>query len=197
MKRKLWYKATTWDRKGNILSGEEQPARSFLSLWNKIVWCHMVQPPVLSCPTTDIDGNYWPAGQGDTGHNFNMKGLANNSRLGIVIGTGDTPVTISDYALAALINQGFGPGQMDYLVTNIYTPVVSDPNCDFFMSRQFANNSGGLITVKESGIYMLVERGIGPLTENNCCCIRDVFLTPQDVPDGGGITVEYTLRVTE
>ncbi|MBN2239956.1 MAG: hypothetical protein JW712_09275 [Dehalococcoidales bacterium] len=197
MKRQLWYKATTFDRKRNLLAGEERPARSFLGLWNKIIWCQVVQPYHLSCPTTDIDGAYWPAGKGDTGHNFRMNGEADNARLGIVIGTSDTPVSISDYRLGQQINQGHEAGQMDYLVTTIHAPVVSDPNCDLLISRQMANNSGSMITVRESGIYMLVERGISPYTEHNCCGIRDVFSTPLDVPDGGGITVEYTLRVTE
>ena len=96
-----------------------------------------------------------------------------------------------------MIAQGFGAGQMDYMAQIINASVVADPNCDFFMSRQMANNSGGLITVRESGIYATMDRSMSPFSTAQGCVVRDVFAVPQDVPDGGGITVEYTLRVTE
>ena len=146
---------------------------------------------------TDINGISWPLGVGTSGNNFRMNAGAENAAMGIVIGTSNTPVAISDYRMGALIAQGFGAGQMDYMAMVINASVVADPNCDFFMSRQMANNSGGLITVRESGIYVMMERSLSPFTAAYGCGVRDVFGTPQDVPDGGGITIEYTLRVTE
>ncbi len=198
MKRELWYKAIVWGRNGKVLSEEEKRARSFLGLWNKILWTQIAGasfPGTLM--VTDINGSGWALGVGTSGNNFSMNGGAENTNRGIVIGTSNTPVAISDYRMGALISQGLGAGQMDYMAQVINASVVSDPSCDFFMSRQMANNSGGLITVRESGIYVMMERSLSPFSTAYGCGIRDVFGTPQDVPDGGGITIEYTLRVTE
>jgi hypothetical protein len=197
MKRQLWHKAIVRDRNGKFLSQEEDKSRSFLGLWNKMIWTQMTGASYPALMVTDINGNSWPLGVGTSGNNFRMNGGAENPNMGVVIGTGNTPVDVSDFRLAALIAQGFGAGQMDYMAMVINPSVVADPNCDFFMSRQMANNSGGLITVRESGIYIMMERSLSPFTAAYGCGVRDVFTTPQDVPDGGGITVEYTLRVTE
>jgi len=197
MKRELWYKAIVQDHNGKVLSKEEEKSRSFLGLWNKMIWTQMTGASYPALMVTDINGNSWPLGVGTSGNNFRMNGGAENPNMGVVIGTSDTPVDVSDYRLGALIAQGFGVGQMDYMAMVINASVVADPNCDFLMSRQMANNSGGLITVRESGIYVMMERSLSPFTAAYGCGVRDVFTTPQDVPDGGGITIEYTLRVTE
>ena len=197
MIRDLWYKATVHDDKGGIIAQEEEKSRSFLSLWNKMIWTQITGASYPALMVTDINGNGWALGVGTGGNNFRMNGGAENPNMGIVIGTSDTPVNVSDYRLSGLITQGFGAGQMDYMAMVINPSVVADPNCDFFMSRQMANNSGGLITVRESGIYVMMERSLSPFTTAYGCGVRDVFTTPQDVPDGGGITMEYTLRVTE
>ena len=197
MKRELWYKALVRDRNGKVLSKEEEKSRSFLGLWNKMTWTQMTGASYPALMVTDINSNPWPLGVGTSGNNFRMNGGAENQSMGIVIGTGNTPVDVSDFRLAALIAQGFGVGQMDYMAMVINPSIVAGPDCDFFLSRQMANNSGGLITVRESGIYVMMERSLSPFTAAYGCGVRDVFDTPQDVPDGGGITVEYTLRVTE
>ncbi len=197
MRRELWYKATVRDRNGKVLSQEEKKSRSFLGLWNKMIWTQMTGASYPALMVTDINGISWPLGVGTSGNNFRMNAGAENAAMGIVIGTSNTPVAISDYRMGALIAQGFGAGQMDYMAMVINASVVADPNCDFFVSRQMANNSGGLITVRESGIYVMMERSLSPFTAAYGCGVRDVFGTPQDVPDGGGITIEYTLRVTE
>ena len=198
MKRELWYKAIVRDRDGKVISQEERKSRSFLSLWNKMIWTQMAGASFpASLMVTDINGSGWALGVGTSGNNFRMNGGAENPNMGIVIGTSDTPVDVSDYRLGALIAQGLGAGQMDYMAMVINASVVADPNCDFLMSRQMANNSGGLITVRESGIYVMMERSLSPFTAAYGCGVRDVFTAPQDVPDGGGITIEYTLRVTE
>jgi len=197
MKRELWHKAIVRGRNGKVLSQEERKSRSFLGLWNKMIWTQMTGASYPALMVTDISGNSWPLGVGTSGNNFRMNGGAENPNMGIVIGTSNTPVDVSDYRLGVLIAQGFGVGQMDYMAMVINASVVADPNCAFLMSRQMANNSGGLITVRESGIYVMMERSLSPFTAAYGCGVRDVFTTPQDVPDGGGITVEYTLRVTE
>ncbi|MBN2241001.1 MAG: hypothetical protein JW712_14620 [Dehalococcoidales bacterium] len=192
MNRKLWYKAITHNREGNVLSTEEQPARSFLGLWNKLIWAQMAQADVAAWrKVKDFNGHDFYYSKGQSGWNFRMNGPVDSTYYGIVIGTGNSPVTVSDFRLANQLENG----QMNHLVTVIADPAVTGPNCDFMVSRQFINVSGWLITVKETGIYVWLDRT--PSIYSYGCAVRDVFSVPQDIPDGGGITIEYTLRVTE
>jgi len=198
-RRELWYSVVVRDPYGKIISRERRRSHSFLKQWNQLVACQMVPWNSFGFPSIKAtDGSDWCAGIGTHGYNFRMNGYANYDDFGIVIGTGNTPVDVSDHALESQIRQGTGPGQMDHLVCTVAASIVSDPNCDFLVSRSFANNSGASITVRESGIYAWMERCVSPFTwYARGCMVRDVFGTPQAVPDGGGITVNYTLRVTE
>src|SRR4030042_6259500 len=115
MKRELWYKAIVRDRNGKVLSQEEKKSRSFLGLWNKIIWTQMTGASYPALMVTDINGSSWPLGVGTSGNNFRMNAGVENAAMGIVIGTSNTPVAISDYRMGALIAQGFGAGQTDYM----------------------------------------------------------------------------------
>ncbi len=195
MKPELWYSVVVRDRNGKVISQERRRSRSFLKAWNQVV-CAQMYPfntSVSSTLITITGESRWPFAASE---NFRMNGPAGNTNYGIVVGTGSTPVTVTDYALDALIPQGLGAGQMDYLACSVADASVSDPHCSFVVSRSATNNSGGSITVRETGIYMIAQR-LSPTTNYYCCGARDVLGTPQEVPDGGSITVNYTLRVSE
>ena len=81
---------------------------------------------------------------------------------------------------------------MQYLICTIDDAVVAAPSCSFVVHRTFANNSGGLITVEEAAIYM---KGSAPTWYY--CGVRDVLTVPQAVPNGGAITIDWTIGVTE
>jgi hypothetical protein len=63
--------------------------------------------------------------------------------------------------------------------------------CSFQTERVIVNNSGAQINVREAAIYMVAYRY--PTTGTEICASRD--LISQDVPDGGSITVTYTIRI--
>jgi len=195
-RRRLWYSVTIRDRYGKVLSRERRRAHSFLKQWNQFIWYFhfggTIYPKITTGSATKLDSH---------DNNFLMNGGEGDASLGIVIGTGNTPVAIDDYAMAAQIAEGYSSGQMHHLATSIATSVVSPPNCGFLVSRIIVNNSGGLITVRESGLYHQHSYRWGPVAYQfyfySSCGVRDVFTTPQDVPDGGSITVNYTLQVTQ
>jgi hypothetical protein len=188
MKRGLWYKAIVRDRDGKVLSQERKKSRSMLGNWYRILYAHMASTSTSSVHTS---GNSW--GVTSFGDNWKFAAAANEDYIGIVIGTGLAAVTIDDYKLESQIMQGMGPGQMRHLASTPGWPSVAGSNCDFLTSRTFLNNSGNSITVRESGIYCRVK---GPTYYGYACIVRDVLATPQDVPDGGSITIDYTLRIT-
>jgi hypothetical protein len=187
MKRELWYSVVVRDRHGKIVSRERRKSKSFLKQWNQLVYVQFSQ---ASISITDTDG----VARNMVAHSvsFQMNGPAGNLDFGLVVGTGETAVTINDYSLEALIAEGAGVGQLNYNACDVAAYVVSAPNCSFIVSRAAINNSGVLITVKESGL----NSRCWDTTSRSICGVRDVFGTPQDVPDGGSIIVNYTMRVT-
>ena len=195
MKKTLWYEVIVRDYHGKVISCERGGAHSFLKQWNEFIWYFhclgTIYPKITTGSATKLDSH---------DNNFRMNAGEGDASLGIVIGTDNTPVAIDDYAMGAQIAEGYGAGQMHHLANSIATSVVSPLNCGYLISRIIVNNSGGLITVRESGLYHQHSYRYGPVAYQfyfySSCGVRDVFTTPQDVPDGGSITVNYTLQVT-
>jgi len=193
MKPELWYSVVVRDRHGKVLSRERRKSRSFLKQWNQLVY---VQMSHFDAPTgfaiTTTAGASIPIISRAT--NFAMRAVEGDDDYGIRVGTGNTPVAIDDYALETPIAEGTGAGQMQHLVCTVADYVVSAPSCYFVVSRLIVNNSPAEITVREAAIYVQMERS--NYTQVFGCATRDIFVTPQAVPIGGAITVDWTIQVT-
>ena len=186
MKHELWYSVVVRDRHGKIVSRERHRSRSFLKQWNQFGYIQVTGASLAVRDTSGVLGS----SEGPNAMNFRLSSSGIGADYeGLVIGTGNTAVAIDDYAMEAQIMEGAGAGQMNYQACTIAESVVSAPNCGFIVSRAFVNNSGADITVRESGLYMNCAAA-------RCCGVRDVFETPQAVPNGGSLSVNYTLRVT-
>jgi hypothetical protein len=103
---------------------------------------------------------------------------------GIVIGSGTTPPTRTDYALVAKIAHGSGTGQIYY---NRQTyELLTDYS--FRLNREFTN-AGSDLSVAEAGlIYQLYVSSGTPCL---ILLLRDTFTTIS-VTTGNGIRVRYT-----
>jgi hypothetical protein len=121
-------------------------------------------------------------------YKFSVFAPDNTSTYGIVVGTGTTTPTNSDYKLETQIAHGTASGQLDYGAHSRTESKVVGSNVDFVISRTFYNGSGASITVKEIGIYCQSE-------SYYFCLVRDV-ITPIDVANTQTLTVQYTLRTT-
>jgi len=184
MKHELWYSVVVRDRNGKVISRERRRSRSFLKAWNQLVYVQMAQ---TALDITGTDGS--PRSASPHEDNFKMGASAGVTTSGIRVGVGNTAVAIDDYAVETPIVEGVGVGEMNHLICTVATSVVAAPSCSFVVSRSIVNNSAAEITVREAGIYMLMY--IYPF-----CATRDVFGTPQAVPVGGTITVNWTIKVT-
>jgi len=185
MKHELWYSVVVRDRHGKVISRERRRSKSFLKQWNQVVYVQMAQTSLAGF----IDTGNTPQTLGISAANFKMGAPVGTTTYGIRVGTGNTPVAIDDYALEAPIAEGGGGGQMNHLICTIATSVVAAPSCSFLVSRTITNNSGSEITVREAAIYMAAGPSYG-------CGVRDVFVTPQAVPNGGSITIDWSIQVT-
>jgi hypothetical protein len=120
---------------------------------------------------------------------FYMNTFTQVAKNGIVIGTGNTAVASTDYALETRIISGVASGQIEHF-SNIFTNVaVAAPNASFTVNRIFRNGSGGSITIKEIGIYALS----GTYT---FCIVRDVLSVPVTMSDGDYLKITYTFQIT-
>jgi len=185
VKHELWYSVVVRDRNGKVISRERRRARSFLKQWNQIIYVQMAQTSLNITDNNGVSQSIEPFGG-----RLQMRYIAGDTKLGIVVGLASDAVAIDDYALGSLIAEGTGVNQMNYLICTVATSVVAAPSCYFIVSRSIVNNSAAEITVREAGIHATLESGkYGLMT-------RDVFGTPQAVPIGGTITVNWAIKVT-
>jgi len=117
------------------------------------------------------------------------------SSHGIVVGTGTTAPTNTDYKLEAQIPHGTATGQLDHDAHDVIQgPTEVAGNVDYIFRRNFYNGSGASITVNEVGIYCLSRDTDG--VYRYFCLVRDVLPTSVTVGAGYTLTVKYTLRTT-
>lgn len=127
---------------------------------------------------------------------------ANQSWLfDIVVGTGDTAFSADDYALAALISDGTGSGQLSHQATTrgalAYTATPGSEKWTLSISRMFNNNSGDSIAVKEAGLATnaFTYPFNGASITANIYNERSVLSPMVVVPDGGRIIVTYAISM--
>jgi hypothetical protein len=116
---------------------------------------------------------------------------AGDTSAGIVLGSSDTLVSLSQYSLGALISHGTGSGQIQYLATTVET-LSKDTTWLFRIVRTFTNNSGASVTVREIGLYVRLGLSSSPYYYS-CMLARDVPASPISVPNGSTLTVRYII----
>lgn len=188
----LLIRAVVRDPDGKILSDtREKPAGSFVIQLLEFIYI-LGLAPATSAERTSTDGGerriYF--GSIPCWYQFNIDTPANISGFGIVVGTGDTAVTNTDYKLDTQLTEGAGVGNITHGVMIIGDVAVVGANVDMVLKRTFTNNTGLLITVKEAGV-------VTAYTDDKFhLIIRDVLAPPIDVPDKCSLTIYYTLRTT-
>ncbi|GAI91440.1 unnamed protein product, partial [marine sediment metagenome] len=184
----LTYTVEVRDKEGRVLQHISAPSRSYVQGWNKLV---NVGASGASKTITDTAGNpiVIPI------HAVDLKLDAGIAAIlwGLRVGKGTTAVAITDYALETPCLEGTGLDEFNHQAVTFTEPLVAGPTCSFTVKRTMINNSGALISgIKELGAY----NGHAGVGSGSVLGFRDVLGTAVDVPDGGAITVEYTLGVT-
>ena len=190
------------DKYGKIIRKLERKSESLLNNFMEMLTSAMVLAPYS---LKDVGGNdrtvslFVPSTSETPVELTPMDVLAGDDidSYGIQVGTGTTPVTSQDYALASKISHGSASGQLDYGACSLETKAITNNTSYARYRRDFTNLSGATITVNEIGLVAKHKRVIGATTEGEWyfLIIRDV-ITAVDVPDGGTLTVRYEIRVT-
>ena len=128
-----------------------------------------------------------------SGYHWSLNAPVDGDTYGIVVGTDNTAETNTDYVLGTQIADGSGAGQLDYSSHTWTDAAEVGANVDMYVQRPFINNSGGGITIEETGIYVTVQDS--GATQRYFCIVRDTT-GGVTVNDGQTCTVEYLFRTT-
>ena len=164
-------------RRGRVLKRYPfQECHSLLKGFIQILYTQMAHNGAV---IKDIDG-IMQTGSSNT-YNLSMA-CTSQTNWSIVIGTGTTVVTITDWKLASQITSN--------IVHQTPTFAVENPDSSTWrlaISRGFTNNTGAVVNVKEVG-------GIGSFKEGNEYVLLDRTL--YDVSFQTGETLTLTYRIT-
>jgi hypothetical protein len=175
---------TVRDKNGRITHREEMVSRSFVRQWLELLYIQALSVFYYTGYTVkDIYGVLQEVSR--SGTNFTCNAGIGEQRYGVVIGTGTTAPDINDYQMESLIEHGTGVGQMECSAVTFGAPATDGTTSQFTVTRDFANNSGGVITVREIGLYV---RG----STSYYLGIRDAVNIA--VPDGETLTVNYRIQ---
>jgi hypothetical protein len=126
------------------------------------------------------------------GSTFTNLGIVNNTTYGIEVGTGSSAESFESYALTTLVASGNGSGQLAYSAQNATTMSYESGTKTWTVTfaRIFNNNSGGAITITETGmVYYNVGAG-------NFLFCRDLLASSVEVANTAQLTVTYTMSYT-
>jgi len=184
----LSYTVEVRDKEGQIIKCISAPSRSYVEQWNQLINLQASQ----STKTVKDTGGTDRACEPDA-RTLRADGVITQVARGIRVGKGTTAVAIDDYALETPLAEGVGVDQLNHQQMIFSLPAVAAPSCSFTARRTMINNSGATISgINEIGCYHESKNGalwyfLG---------FRDVLPGPVSVPNGGSITVIYTIAAT-
>lgn len=184
MKVKFLIDFENFDKNGKRYNKKTFEANSLVKGFLYILFCENKNASVYIVDTSSssqyIDGSL---------NVFNITAPINNSLYGIVVGSNNTAVSISDNKLNTQISHGTGAGQLSHQAVDFPEAVnVSGSDCRFQIHRDFINNSGGSITIQEIGLY-------SKSYYSKYICF-DRTLSSKTIPNTEGASVTYTMLIS-
>ncbi|MBA7700468.1 hypothetical protein ES703_109182 [subsurface metagenome] len=180
---------TVKDKNGKVTDHRVMRSKSFVRQFLELLWVQAFQIPYPAPysvkDTSNTSRNIWGSSR-----TFGSTAASGDVTHGIIVGTGSTAPTIDDYAIETLIDHDASPptaGRLQYGAVAFGAPASDATTSQFTITRDFANASGGAITVNEIALYV---KGYGATTYY-FMAIRDVIAGGISVPDGQTLTVNY------
>ena len=177
---KIEIQAVLTDPDGNVI--RRYPWKRANSLLKQFIQILMTQLSSTSQTVTETDGTTTDGAENAS--NLDCAAAAAATTKGIVIGTGETAVTMTDYKLQTQV------------ITNITHAAVTfateNPDASIWraaISRGFTNNTGATLSVKEVGLYCNFTG-----TTIYVCIDRTLYAV--DVPSGVTLTLTYRITIS-
>jgi hypothetical protein len=194
------------DKTGKLLKSFETPAKSWLRQFITILKGEFATRSGTSIGHGNVNvvdesgtarGYPYHSSYAAATYYMNLSTLADAGDVthGVIVGTSDTPNTLTTYALGGKINHGTGSEQLLYgaeTAEDVTNPSGND--LQFRITRTFTNNSGATVTVKEVGLLARKHDKDG--NPRSFLIARDVLPSPVDVPDGATLTIRYVVKIT-
>jgi len=208
-----YWEIEVYDKNGKLISKHRQPCRSLLANFIRIFRGMLLGKggytgtdtgTKASCSVKKYNGTEdtayteWYAGDYpySGGTVMGAKAEDNDDSYGIMVGSGTKAVEIDDYSLESKISHGTGSGQLDYDTHSISISEEAG-QVKVEITRAFKNASGTTVTVSEVGLGVrnYWKDSSAVRKDLKFLIVRDVLDTPQDVLDGGSLTVKITIIV--
>lgn len=202
----LAYEIAVYDKDGNLKEHREEEAKCLVANFLKMLRSYYIlgvpsgyatAHTMETTPVVDITGvvknvapdTYSKWAPAILPGGFRAMGGEGNDLFGIVIGSGDVAVALSDYALQSKISNGSGPGQLAYGAVTI--PDVSETGNEMVMRirRFFENRGSESVEFSEIGLY---HEYTHPAT-GYVMSMRDVLPQPVSLAPGEGCVVVYKI----
>ena len=189
----LSYKVELTDKDGRVIQREEGPSHSYVRQWNEILHLQAAAIYIGGGGTVKMTDGSTESNAYYSVRSFRCDAGIGVDRSGLRVGKDSTPVSIHDYTLGAPIAEGTGLHQLQHQLTYFTGPSVAGSTLSFTMQRSFVNHSGAPVSgIQEIGSYIEFT---GSMLGRVALGFRDVLGSSFSIPDGGSITVTYTLKV--
>jgi len=188
------YRVVVRDAKGKIKYIEEAPSKSFILNFLYVWWLCFNLNTTDSVSVTSSSGAQTTMTLIQPMGWYNWYDGPSAPYSGIQVGSGTSSPSASSPYLESLITSGTGSGQLSYGSDIVTSPSISSNPATLQISKTFTNNSGGTVTVGEIGLAMQL-RNDNTSQYQAALMVHDVLSSAVSVPNGGTITVTYTLQV--
>lgn len=181
---------TVKDKDGKVTEHRVMRSKSFVRQFLELLWIQAFQIPEVA-PYNMRDTANALQDICESYSTFAADGGVGVVTHGIIVGTGSTAVTIDNYQIETLIDHDAAPptaGRLQYGAVTFGAPASDATISQFTITRDFANASGGAITVNEIALYV---KGYKFMTTYYFMIIRDVIAGGIAVPNGQTLTVNY------
>lgn len=182
---------TVKDKDGKIVNHKVIKSKCFVKQFIQLLWVKLNDlPGTTPLSVRDITNTLRDVPNLD--YIFQCDGPAGDVTYGIIVGTGTTAPTINDYKIETIVPHGGVANQLNYALTAIAAAASDATTSQVTISRNFANASGGDITVNEIALYNKISI---PFDDWRGMTIRDVISGGIVVANGQTLTVNYREQV--
>lgn len=191
------------DKEGKVVSRGAQKSQSYVRQFLDLLLVKFLDVPACN-PMQIRDINNTLVDVSNASIVLATNAAAGDVTMGIIVGTGNTAPTITDYAIQTIIphdSGAHGAGTMQYGAVTYGAPASDATTSQFTITRNFANATVGAITVNEIALYV---KAITPIPWSgaeatqivrNLMTIRDVIAGGITVAAGQTLTVNYRPQV--
>lgn len=188
------YRVVVRDKNGKIKYIEEAPSKSFILNFLYVWWLCFNLNTSDSVSTTNSSGSETSMTTTQPMGWYNWVNGGAKPYSGIQVGSGTSSPSASSPYLESLISSGTGSGQLSYGSDSVTSPSTSSDPGEITITKTFTNSSGGSVTVGEIGLAPQI-RNDSTSTYEAALMVHDVLSSAVSVPNGGSITITYTLQV--